>query len=313
MDYAALSRRIADRFPRLSPRLQQAARHVLDRPDDVALMSMRRLAAEAEVHPSTMVRLARAFDCDSYTDFREPFQQRLRVHPGGYLARARDLQARGAEGDAPDLVSEILAKDSANLRQTFEANGPDKFIEVGRALTAARRLYVVGLRSVYPVAFFFHYAYSMFRDNAVLLDGRGGTLADGLRSFGPGDVIFAISFEPYTFETVRAVDYATEHGGQAVVMTDSLVSPLAKNADHILIVRNESPSFFRSIAGAVAAVEALIVLMTAEGGEAALAAIRDSESQLESFDAYWHGKASKRRQSRKHGATPRRRKALPKP
>lgn len=307
MDFAALNQRIADQFPSLSPQLQQAARHVVDRPDDVALMSMRRLAVEAGVHPSTMVRLAKAFDCNSYADFREPFQQRLRAGPGGYLARARDLQARGAEGDAPDLVREILDKDIANLHQTFDENGAEKFITCGRTLAEAHTLYVLGLRSVFPVAFFFHYAYSMFRDNGVLLDGRGGTLADELRSFGPGDVIFAVSFEPYTFETVRAVDYAKDQGGTVVAMTDSLVSPLAKNADQTLIISNESPSVFRSIASAVAAMEALIVLMMAEGGDPVLDTIRDSEGQLESFDSYWHDHRGKRGKSagRKAKLTPR--------
>ena len=45
MYYQALSKAIADGLPSLSPQLQMAARHVLDRPDDVALISVRSLAA----------------------------------------------------------------------------------------------------------------------------------------------------------------------------------------------------------------------------------------------------------------------------
>lgn len=41
MYYQALSKAIADGLPSLSPQLQMAARHVLDRPDDVALISVR--------------------------------------------------------------------------------------------------------------------------------------------------------------------------------------------------------------------------------------------------------------------------------
>ena len=294
MDFAALSKNIAEKFPRLSPQLQLAARHVLDRPDDVALMSMRRLATSAGVHPSTMVRLARAFEFPGYNDFREPFQQRLRVRPADYLARARDLQARGAGGEMPGLLQEVLATAVANLRETFEANGEARFIACAEALAKARRVYVVGLRSCFPVAFFFHYAYRMFRNNAVLLDGRGGTFADDLRAFGADDGIFAVSLEPYSHETVRAVDYARDHGGTTVVVTDSPVSPLAKNADHVLIVRSESPSFFHSIAAAVAAAEALVVLMVAQGGRAALYTIEESERQLGIFDAYWHRTRKKR-------------------
>ncbi len=121
MDFAALSKDIAEKFPQLSPQLQRAARHVLDRPDDVALMPMRRLATSAGVHASPMVRSARAFEFPIYNDFREPFQQRLRVRPADDLARARDLQARGAGGEMPGLLQEVLAADGANLRETFDA------------------------------------------------------------------------------------------------------------------------------------------------------------------------------------------------
>jgi len=292
--YKALSKRIADQFPRLSPQLQRAARYVLDRPDDVALMSMRSLAASAGVHPSTMVRLSRAFEFSSYNKFREPFQQRLRLRPSGYLARARDLQARGG-GEAPGLIRDVLDTNIANLRETFESNGAKRFIACAKALAKGRRIYVIGLRSCFPVAFFFHYVYRMFGDNAILLDGRGGRLADELRAFGPGDVIFAISFDPYTYETVQAMDFARDHGGTAVVLTDSLVSPLAKNAEHTLIIRDQSPSFFNSITAAIATAEALIVLMVAEGGEAALTRIEESERQLETFDAYWRLGPKKRK------------------
>ncbi|MDH5749435.1 MAG: MurR/RpiR family transcriptional regulator [Rhodospirillales bacterium] len=279
---------MTDTFPSLSPQLQIAARHALDRPDDVALMSMRSLAASAGVHPSTMVRLARIYGYDSYTDFREMFQLRLRDRPAGYLARAKDLQARGAEGGKAELLMEVLSSNSNNLRNTFEGNDTRQFIACARALSKARKIYVVGLRSVYPVSFFFYYSCHMFRGNAVLLEGPGGTFADNLREFGPQDVIFAISFEPYTYETVRAVEYAKDRGGKAVVLTDSPVSPLAKNADHMLIIRNESPSFYHSISAAMATAEALISLLVAEGGDEALASIEESEKQLGSFDAYWH-------------------------
>lgn len=288
MDFAALNQRIAGAFPQLSPQLQRAARHVLDNPDDVALMSMRRLAANARVHPSTMVRLARAFGFDRYTGFREPFQQRLRVRTKGYLDRARDLQARGADDAASKLIEDILATDVDNLHACIETNDAATLAACADTLARARRLYVVGLRSCFPVAFFFDYVCRMFRGDTVLLDGRGGTFADDLRALGPGDVMLAISVEPYTYETVRAIGYTKRQGGTAVALTDSVVSPLAKDADHVLIVGTDSPSFFHSIVPAMALAEALIGLMVAKGGGAALDTIADAEVQLGEFDAYWH-------------------------
>lgn len=306
MDHHKLASEIAEKFPRLSPQLQRAARHVLDRPDDVALMSMRSLAATAGVHPSTMVRLARAFDYGSFNAFREPFQRRIRSHPPEFLARARDLQARSGT-KTPALVGDVLAAGLGNLRRTFEVNGPEKFIDCANALAQGRRVFLVGLRSCYSVAFFFDYVYGMFRANGVLLDAGGGAFADNLRSFGAGDAMFAVSVDPYTHETVLAVEYAKDHGGTTVVMTDSLVSPLIRHADHALIVDKESPSFFHSVAPAMAAVEALVALMVADSGEDALEAIAESERQLEIFDAYWTRPPTGRGRRDRDAATGRRR------
>ncbi|MDP6785533.1 MAG: MurR/RpiR family transcriptional regulator [Rhodospirillales bacterium] len=288
MDFNDLSRQIADMFPRLSPQLQRAAHHVLQRPDDVALKSMRKVAADAEVHPSTMVRLARAFDFESYTGFREPFQQRLRLRPTTYLDRARDLQECGAGEEASILLRDVVTTHGANLRECFEINGPDTFLACADALSEARRIFVVGVRGYYPVAFFFHYVYRMFRPNSILIDGRGATLIDDLRVIDSDDVILAISVHPYSYESVKAVEYAKKRGATTVVVTDSLVSPLVESGDNVLIANDKSPSFFHSVAPAMAVVESLIVLMVARGGEETLCAIEDSERHLREVKAYWN-------------------------
>jgi len=246
-----------------------------------------------------MLRLARHFGFDSYQQFREPFQNRLRVRRRGYLARARDLQAKSGNGEGR-LTQEVLEANLGNLRETFEINPPERFEAAAKALTRANRVFVVGMRGVYPVAFFFHYAYSMFRDNAILLENRGGAFADELRNFGKKDAVFAVSFSPYTVETVRTVDYAKEMGGMVVAMTDSPVSPLAKGADHVLIVKNESPSFYHSVAAGVTAAEELIALLMAEGGADALRAIGESERQLDKFHAYWNHKVDGRQTRSAH-------------
>jgi DNA-binding MurR/RpiR family transcriptional regulator len=299
--FSDLARRITEHYPVLSPKLQQAAQHVLRRPDDVALMSMRRLAAEAGVHPSTMIRLAHAFGLPGYGDFREPFQQRLRSRPEGYLARARTLQARGAEDEAPRLLDEVLHSHLGNLRETFESAGPKPYLEFVEDLVAARRLFVVGQRSCFPVAFFFSHVYRMFRSNGILLQGPGGTFADELRTLRSGDATFAISVQPYSHETVRAVEYTKRQGGKALVLTDSPVSPLARYADRVLIAAVETPSFFHSMTPAMAAAEALITLMVARGGAPALESIEESEAQLEEFKAYWHQDGDRPRSARKKG------------
>lgn len=304
MEFAALVQRVADIFSGLSPELRRAARFVLDRPDDVALTSMRGLARDAGVQPATMVRLARAAGFSGYDEFREPFRHRLRDRQSDYVSRARTIQSRGEGSGVPRLLAEVQAATDANVRATFAASDAAAFINSAAALAGSRRVFVAGLRSCFPIAFSFHYAYRMFRDDVRLLDGRGGTFSDGLRDIGPGDTMFAVSIDPYTAETVHAVAHANERGATVVALTDTLVSPLATNADHVLLVRCDGPPFFGSLAAALAVVEALIVVLVANAGEQALRAIAESENQLEAFAAY--ARDAQRARAKAHGAGERR-------
>lgn len=287
---SSMTARIEQAFPALSPQLKRAARYVLDAPDDVALSSLRSVAAHAGVHPSTLVRLAKELDYAKYADFREPFRQRLRTHGDRYADRARNLQARGAKHaghQRDDLLQEIVQTGSGNLQRTFDATSAAELSELAALLEKARQIYVVGMRKCYPVANYLHYACRMFHDNVVLANGVAATIADDLRDVQSGDVLIAIGFDSYTQGTVRAARHALSVGVDVVAITDHPLSPLAHKATQTFIVANDSPSFFRSLGSAMALAEAIVAFLVAEGGEAAVERLTRTERHLEAFGTYW--------------------------
>ena len=71
MDRGPLNASIVEAFDILPPQLQTAARYMLDRPDDVALLSMREQARRAGVPAATMTRLAKRLGLEGYDQVRE--------------------------------------------------------------------------------------------------------------------------------------------------------------------------------------------------------------------------------------------------
>ena len=63
--------RLKATFDELSPRLKEAARWVIDHPDDVALLSTREQARRAGVTPATMTRLAQRLGLAGYDGVRK--------------------------------------------------------------------------------------------------------------------------------------------------------------------------------------------------------------------------------------------------
>lgn len=274
-------------FPQLSPQLKLAARFVLDAPDEVAFGSLRDVAARAGVHPSTFVRLAKRLDFESFSAFRERYRNRLKERPSTFSARAQRLRGRNGRDDTGTLLNEVEHASADNLQATFAAIDEDQLDRVADAIVAARKVHVIGLRKCYPVAFYLHYALRMFREQAVLLSGEAGTLIDQLRDLQADDLLIAVSYDPYTRETVEAVLAAGEAGSTIVAVTDSAISPLARRADEALLVANAGPSFFRSIAAALSVAEAMVAAAYRAAGEEAAARLHRGERRLRSANIYW--------------------------
>jgi DNA-binding MurR/RpiR family transcriptional regulator len=286
MDLAPLNKRIERRFAELSPRLRVAARYVLDRPDEVALHSMRALALRAGVKPSIMLRLARELGFAGYDAFRAPFREWLRQRQVSFTARARALRDRARHSEEAALVSNMLAADLADLEETYTSLGEERLVAARKMLAAAPRVFVLGTRSLYPVAFAFHYACRMFMDTTILLTGQGGTFADELRRVQKGDVMLAIGLDPLPSDMLHAVGYARAAGARLLALTDSPISPLAQGAALVLPVKAGGPSFFDSAVPALSIVQTLVALLLAEGGEEVIGRLARSERQLVGFDVY---------------------------
>jgi DNA-binding MurR/RpiR family transcriptional regulator len=293
----SLSDHIAQAFAGLPPQLQAAARFVLEHPDDVALLSMREQARRAGVPPVTMTRLARQLGFADYAAFRDLQAAALRRpgHTAEFSHRAGRLQQRKAQSGDGALAAQIGWAMADHIAGSHDEAGTAALIAAAELIEKARKVYFLGLRSCHAVAFHAQYVHGLFRDNGVLLDGAGDTGFDALRHAGAGDVLVAISVDPYTTSAVERTAYAAKQRLGIVAITDSRVSPVATLAQACILVPTETPSFFHAITPAFAAAETLIALVAARGGEQALHAIRTAEHQLDAFFTYWSRRPQRRK------------------
>ncbi|WP_255011796.1 MurR/RpiR family transcriptional regulator [Roseovarius sp. M141] len=166
----SLSDRIIARFDAMSPQLQLAARHVLENPQEVALVSMRRLARSAGVQPATMTRLAQFLGLTGYEDIRAHYSEAIRLRADGFAARARerDTAAPGAQGGLAQQMLQGLASQVARLS---EPQSLARLQAVADHLIRADKIYVLGLRSCHSVAWHFHYVMTLLGEKTVHLDG----------------------------------------------------------------------------------------------------------------------------------------------
>lgn len=269
-------------FPSLSPQFQMAARYLLDQSRNIPILSMRKIAAQAQVQPATLVRLAQHLGYAGWQDLRKLFVEAVHGTPQPYAQRAREIlgAARSAR-----LRSEMLAAQLSNLESTSARNN-ESLAAAAALLTRAAHVHIAGFRASYPIAFGFHYVYRLFRSTAFLIRGEAGTLELELRALCAKDAVVLVSFAPYSQEIIHIAQAARAAGCSIVAITDSAASPIALDADCTLVFATDSPSFFPSTAAATALTEALLEQLLAKKGKGAIKALERAEGQLHHSGAY---------------------------
>mgnify|MGYP006159524171 CR=1 FL=1 len=182
-----------------------------------------------------------------------------------------------------DLEPMVRGVNEALLREVIEARLP----QAVSLLAKAKLVFVAGFRASFAPAFSFHYQYRLFRPSIALLRGESGTLDMDLRALQKGDVLVLFGFAPYSQEAVLAHQAARQADAQILAICDSLLAPIAQQADATLLFGTDSPSFFPSLVAAQALVEVLLEQVLAKAGSRAVSGIELLENQLHQSGAYW--------------------------
>lgn len=295
MDGGPLSQPIVEAFESLSPQLQTAARYMLERPDDVALLSMREQARRAGVPAATMTRLAKRLGLEGYDTVRALYAGAVRDGTLGFAGKAgRQVEVQKLRGEKA-LAAEMVQSLSRQVARLAEPAALARLVDAAERLHRARRIYCLGLRSCHGAAWHFHYMLSLLSGNTVMLDDAGGTGLDAIRGAVARDVLLAASVEPYASATIEGARYAAARGVPVVALTDSEVSPLAQVATATIIVSTESPSFLHTMTPLLAVAEILAALVAGRSGPKATAALARTEAQLTAFGVHLPRRGSRER------------------
>lgn len=91
----------------------------------------------------------------------------------------------------------------------------------------------------------------------------GGLATHMARAARPTDVLIAVSFRFYATEVVNIVEESAAQGVPIVAISDSTLSPLAKNAKVLFAVPEHEYTFSRSLAAPMCLAQALAVALAA--------------------------------------------------
>ena len=259
----AFSSRLADLSQGLPKRLRQCADHVAANLDRIAVSTVADLAAGADVPPSAVMRFCQIMGFAGFSDMQRLFRDAYAPALPDYATRLANLRG-GAQGGAGRLLAEFVEAGRLSLEGLTTAVDEKALERAVSVLSGAGVVHVMGLRRAYPVASYLAYVFEKMSVPAMLHEGAGRL--DHRHAIRPGDAVLAISFAPYSEETLALVADARARNLPVVALTDHKASPLARMADPVLTVQEVDFGAFRSLSATLTMAIALAVAVgTARG------------------------------------------------
>jgi DNA-binding MurR/RpiR family transcriptional regulator len=264
--YEELIRLIHDSYAEMSNAYQKIALYLTQNPNEVAVHSVNAISKRCGVHASSLVRFAQALGYEGFKDLQKPFQRRLTTAAPGFEARVKALESElGSRTDRSELgfMRDLVVRDIASLEDMLTRIKAEELAETVSLLEKADVVYLIGQLRSAPVVELLRYTLTMLGKRCILLDGGGGLATHIARVIRKSDVLFAVSFRLYANEVVNVVEEAASRGVPVIAISDSTLSPLAKNAKVLFAVPEHEYTFSRSLVAPMCLAQALTVALAA--------------------------------------------------
>lgn len=248
--------RLAAQMDQLPRRLRQCAEYIAANSDRIAVSTVAELASGADVPPSALMRFCQIMGFSGFSQMQRLFRGAFAPGWPDYATRLRNLKDEGA-GSPAALLAEFVEAGRLSLEQLAKSVDGAALGRAVDMLAAAGTVHVVGLRRAFPVACYLAYVLEKMQVPCMLHGGVGKL--DHRFALRPGDALVAITFAPYSEETISLAQDARERGLSVVAMTDLQTSPLARAANSVLIVPEVDFGAFRSLSATIAMALSLAV------------------------------------------------------
>lgn len=269
----------------MSRTFKSIADYVMTNYKMVSFLSVQKLSQEIGVSTASIVRFCQKLGYSGYVDFQHDAQTLVHGETPPML------EFRSAVSDVEeDPLKEMFRLNIEILKKTYTDILANEFRKAVNAVHGARKVYIIGMRSTYTVAFYTSYMLSQFMNNIELVTAGSNDIFDRLSYADATDLALVCSFSKYSRLTIEALEFLREKGVFIVGITDSQSSPVATRSDIMLLAKTSSKSY--SFVSAMTVANALAVAVGKKDKEKTLQRLKEKEVTNIKNDVYFNKTSS---------------------
>lgn len=258
--YHKIKNRIQDHYDSLSKNHKKIANYFIDNFDSIPFLSVQQIANATLLSVASVVRFAQKIGFNGYLEMREEISKNLQEQINKKEFFALIDNKKNLKEDHLTLVANQEIKNISETVNLIDKENFDKSIKI---ILQSKRIYTVGLGISYMLAEILAYQLSQVANNASNFSHSSSTFLEQLVYVDGNDAIIALSFPPYSKETIETASLAYKKKIKVIAITNKTSAPISRFSDVQLIVQSENLVFNNSFS-------AISVLINAIATECAL-------------------------------------------
>lgn len=246
----------------------------------VSFISINELAKETETSPATITRFSKNLGFKGYPDFQRVFQKDLEISTSQMREFRDEIGTISTEG----VLEEII---TTNISLLEEIDISKKEAQLNAAIDMiknSRKLYILGARGSYALAHYLYFMLKELRNDVELMISGASDFTDRLVYSEKEDLLFTISFHPYTNFTCQVTEFFKNQGNKIITMTDKEDSILGNMSDLVMTTKNGGKAC--TFVPGIVILNALILKFGSEQREESMEKLDKLKIITDTFDIY---------------------------
>ena len=248
--------KIKKALPEMAPNFRKIGSYILDHEQSVAFASIYTISKAIGVSNASLVRFAKSLELDGYQSFKHEIQDEIKHRLSPYEKIAlRELDLLPEE----KRLQKLFLNEVNNLRNTFDNIKIPDLQGMAESIRSARRIFICGFGASGHLARTFEYSLmSSVKKDVAVISGSVSDYTPHLRAFTGDDVMFILTFPPYSEEIRHVAKVAKDKGGTLNLFTDSAICPVYSMADRVVKCDTNSLLLSNSYVGLVSILNILV-------------------------------------------------------
>ena len=239
----------------MPPNFRKIGSYILDNELSFASASVHTVSTDVGLSSATLVRFAKQLGLTGYQDLKKNVQAEISHPRSPYDKILRsDLDLLPQEM----RLQKLFKNEYNNLATTFNDLGLVETNTILQGIKRARKIFITGFGMSQHLARLFESTLLSSMDNDIaVITGSVSDYTPRLKSFGPEDVMFILTFPPYSAEVKHVPSVDKAKGGSLYLFTDSANCPVYADADAIIRCASNSLLLENSFIGIIAVIQLL--------------------------------------------------------